>query len=170
MRDPHLLGKTANQLDKGVGRVGQALLTVISWKAFLAYVRSSMVTTPVTYDTYWTVFMKDEVSAMSIFHVIRDFATNRGLRSRAAMIFMIMSMIFVLAFPTLVSAMTGYTTNREAFITDSQQNLIPFASFIPVAYIIHDGWRINLTGDYFVPFINVSFAPYGKITSLLIIV
>lgn len=120
--------------------------------AFSIYVRGSMLTAAITYNTFWIIFMNDDASFMSTARIMRDFTTKRGLQSKTAMVFIVISMIYVLAFPTLASAMTGYTTNSAAFVADSQQNLLSFSSFAPVAYVIHDGWRVNLTGDYLVPF------------------
>jgi hypothetical protein len=133
-----------------VGRAGQAVLAFYSWKSFAVYVRSSMETAPVAYDTFFTVFLEEEPSFRSTIRVIRDFTCRRGLRSKLAMVSIITAMIYVLAWPTLASAMTGYTSASGAFVIDTAQNLISFSSFVPVAYIIHDGWRIQRTGDFIV--------------------
>ncbi len=41
----------------------------------------------------------------------------------------ILTMAFLLVWPTLAGAMTGYTSASGAFVTDNQHNLISFASF-----------------------------------------
>lgn len=64
------------------------------------------------------------------------------------MAFIILTMTFVLIFPTLGSAMTGYSGNVEAYIPDSNGNNILFSSFRPLYYILHDGDRVGLTKDY----------------------
>jgi len=110
-----------------------------------------MGTTPITYDTFWAFFVRDDASLIATLRVIRDFAARRSLRSRVAMVFIVLTMAFVLAFPTLASAMTGYTANSASFVEDTAGNLISFAQFKPLAYMIHDGWRIGLTGDYPIP-------------------
>ncbi|KAH7160999.1 hypothetical protein EDB81DRAFT_783720 [Dactylonectria macrodidyma] len=140
--------------DLAVGRVGQSILAYYSWNAFSSYVWSSMDTGPVTYDTFFTVYLEDEASLRSTAKMIRDFSTRRGLRSKLAMTFIIITMVYVLAWPTLASAMTGYTSASEAFVIDNYQNLISFSSFTPVAYVIHDGWRLNLTGNHLVSYIE----------------
>lgn len=136
--------------DIGVGRLGQSLLAYFSWKAFSVYVRASMETTPVTYRTFWTSFMQNHASLRSIFHLMRDFASRRGLRSKLAMAFMIITMVFVMVFPTLASAMTGYTANNEAVIKFGNGTQTPFGNFLQLAAIIHDGGRVNLTAEYMV--------------------
>ncbi|KAG8157774.1 hypothetical protein KVR01_012436 [Diaporthe batatas] len=136
--------------DIGVGRIGQSLLAYFSWRAFSVYVRASMETTPVTYRTYWTIFMQNHASVQSIFRLVRDFTTKRGLRSKVAMVFMILTMVFVMAFPTLASAMTGYTANNEAVIKFGNGTQTPFENFNQIVAIIHDGGRVNLTDEYMV--------------------
>lgn len=111
-----------------------------------------MDSTPVTYETFWAIFMRKEASLMSTFCMARDFAVRRSLRSRTAMIFMVLCMAFILVFPTLAGAMTGYSSKTSSFVADTNGDLSPFAQFTPVLYIIHDGWRIGLSGDYPVPY------------------
>lgn len=86
---------------QGIGRVGQSLLAYFSWKAFSLYIRSSMESQPITYQTFWTTFMQHEASLTSILGLIKDFVTKKGLKSKLVMAFMVVTMIFVLAFPTL---------------------------------------------------------------------
>jgi hypothetical protein len=135
-----------------IGKGGQAVLAFYSWKAFSTYVRSSMHAGPIAYDSFFTVFLESEASLTSAYRVTRDFTTRRGLRSRLAMACIVLTMIFILVWPTLAGAMTGYTPANRAFVRASDNNLIPFANFSTVAYVIHDGWRVNLTGNYLVPF------------------
>lgn len=96
--------------------------------------------------------MQDGISLLGVTGVIRDFIARRRLKSMAAMIFMAVTMLFVLVWPTVASAMTGYDSNNVAFVKIKDGSLIPFASFIPLLYIIHDGSRIDgLTDEYLVP-------------------
>lgn len=96
--------------------------------------------------------MQDGISLLGVTGVIRDFIARRRLKSMTAMIFMAVTMLFVLVWPTVASAMTGYDSNNVAFVKIKDGSLIPFASFIPLLYIIHDGSRIDgLTDEYLVP-------------------
>jgi hypothetical protein len=67
------------------------------------------------------------------------------------MTFMVSTMIFISAFPTLGSAMTGYVANVQAFVNVTDGNLVPFNTFLKVCFIIHDGHRINQTDEFLVP-------------------
>lgn len=86
------------------------------------------------------------------------------MRSKGFMGFMTTSMAFVLGWPTFAGSMTGYTPTSRAFVKNLNSSLIQFPDFQPVAYIIHDGWRVGLTGDYAVPFSNYNMSEngYGK--------
>lgn len=131
-----------------MGRAGQTLLAYISWNTFSKCLYSGMMTDPVTYQTFWTVFMQDGPSLWSIILIFRDFTWLRGLRSKPIMFFMIITMIFVLAFPTLVSAMTGYSANNQAVVKMDDAKQVLFSEFEKARYVIHDGNRVNLRINY----------------------
>lgn len=128
--------------------MGQTVLIYCSWKAFSVHVRLSMEHQPITYRTFWTIFMQREVTFRSFVRMLRDFTSRRGLRSKVAMIFIIVTMIFLMAFPTLVSAMTGYTGYSEAVVKLDDGFQVPFSDFEQFYYIVHDGDRANLTTEY----------------------
>ncbi|KAI2464921.1 hypothetical protein F4781DRAFT_50200 [Annulohypoxylon bovei var. microspora] len=140
-----------------IGRVGQATLAMFSWHVFSQYTTTSMDKSPVTYRTFWVIFLHKEPTFFSIINLMRDFISYRRLHSVVAMLFMIVTMAFILIFPTLASAMTGYTPVNKAFIQGKSGNLIPFSDFKAVAYVVHDGDRINLTSD---AYITRSLNPY----------
>ncbi|KAH6621769.1 hypothetical protein C7974DRAFT_361696 [Boeremia exigua] len=131
-----------------VGRGGQALIAFFSWQTFVRYVTTSMEVQPVTFNTYRMIFLQNESLVLGIPRIIRDFSKRRGLHSRCAMVFIILTMMFVLIFPTLGSAMTGYSGNVLAYVPDSAGNFVPFNNFSIVLYTVHDGTRINQTDDF----------------------
>lgn len=105
---------------------------------------------PVTFRTYRTVFLQDQSLLFAIPHMIRDFMYRYALHSKIAMIFMILTMAFTLAFPTFASAMTGYSGNVKAYVNSTDSNFVPLDAFSFVTYVIHDGSRINKNDDYLV--------------------
>ncbi|KAG7057498.1 nad dependent epimerase dehydratase [Colletotrichum scovillei] len=129
------------------GRGGQALLTWITWRVFADYTTTSIQVKPVTYDFFRNIFLQDQPNFWSTWHMIRDFARSRGLRSKLMMVIMVLVTIFILCFPTLGSAMTGYVANNDAYVQGSDGMLIPFDGFEVVGYVIHDGWRIAMEGN-----------------------
>ncbi|KAI1088581.1 hypothetical protein F5B19DRAFT_420375 [Rostrohypoxylon terebratum] len=122
------------------------MLAMISWNVFAQYTTTSMDKSPVTYGTFWRIFLHQEPTFFSVIHLTKDFVSRRRLQSATAMVFMIMTMIFVLVFPTIASAMTGYTPVNQAFVQGESGNLVPFSDFKVVAYVVYDGDRVNLTG------------------------
>ncbi|KAK6844324.1 hypothetical protein PG995_014434 [Apiospora arundinis] len=59
-------------------------------------------------------------------------------------------MAFTLLFPTLSGSMTGYINVSKGVVQAGGGAMVPFESLDFVAYVIHDGWRVNLTGDYII--------------------
>ncbi len=111
---------------------------------------------PITLDTYRTIFLQNDTSIVAILRMIRDFAFRLRLQSIATMCFVVVTLIYILIFPTLGSAMTGYSANVGPYIPDRNGSFIPFSEWRRTAYIIHDGSRINLTDEY-----HVSHLPQG---------
>ena len=104
-----------------------------------------MTTDPVTYQTFWTVFIQDGPTLWSTFCTFRDFAGVRGLRSRMAMLFIVLTMAFVLAFPTLASSMTGYSASSQPWVKTDDINQVPFSGFGKARdlYVLHDIYRVT---------------------------
>ncbi|KAK8103014.1 hypothetical protein PG984_016160 [Apiospora sp. TS-2023a] len=137
-----------------IGRGGQGLMAVISWKVYRHYVSASMQSAPVTYQTFRCVFINGDANVATPYRLAKDFIKRRRLISTTAMVFIVASTLFVLVFPTLAGSMTGYIGVMMSFVKDHNGKLIPFAKFDYVAYIIHDGQRVNLTDDYIVTYGN----------------
>ena len=84
---------------------------------------------------------------------------------------MVATMLLILAFPTLMSAMSGYDSNVVSRIQDGDNNLVPFDKYAQVLYVIHDGWRIGQGGNYWIMDMTfrsehtVSFHVHSKRTS-----
>lgn len=90
-----------------------------------------------------------KLGVYSTARLIRDFTTRKGLQSKWAMVFMILSSVFILLFSTLASAMTGYTANVVSQVRDYRGNAIPFENFNYLLFTIHDGDRIGLGRDFY---------------------
>lgn len=103
---------------------------------------------PVTFNTYRVVFLQNVSPILGIPRIIRDFVRRRGLHSKFAMCFMVFTMLFSLVFPTLGSAMTGYSGKVAPYIQDADRNFVSFNNFSIVMYTIHDGERIGQKNEY----------------------
>lgn len=150
--------------DVVVGRGGQALLALISGDVFARYVTSTMAVAPVTFNTFRTIFLqRDANTAMGLTRLVGDFVRRKSLSSRAATVFMVLSMVFVLIFPTFVSSMSGYSANVQAFVEDQSERYVPFSDFTHLYYTIHDGEKIGLPNEYRI----TGFGEGGKSEQLL---
>ena len=103
---------------------------------------------PISYKTFKAITLQHD-SWSAIWQLSRHFLCNKNARAKAVVLWIILSALYIVSFPTLVSAMSGYSANIEAFVIVNNI-YVPFSEFVLVRYIIHDGWRVNLTGDYMV--------------------
>jgi hypothetical protein len=132
-----------------VGRGGQAVLALVSYKVYTMALLRLMERNPVSYGTFEAVTLQDS-SLSATFQTSRDLFLNQGPRAKATVLWMTISAAFVIAFPTMVSAMTGYSSTVEAVVTVNG-TFIPFSDFQMVRYVIHDGDRVpGLSKDYLV--------------------
>lgn len=103
-----------------------------------------------TYQVFRTIFIENDASVLSTCRTIRSFIWQRRLRSKVAMAFMTATMVFILAFPTLMSAMSGYDSNVSSRIPDRNDNLVPFDDFSRALYFVENGEKLNRSNNLFV--------------------
>jgi hypothetical protein len=132
-----------------VGRGGQLSLGFLAYKTFTKTLIRIMERATVTYDTFWSINI-EPTSVQSIYRMFRDVVKTASFRFRSAVVLMACSSAYLISFPIVVAAMTGYSTNIAAFAPDHNNALIPFADFVPVVYVINDGSRLNLSDGYLV--------------------
>lgn len=107
---------------------------------------------PVTFATFFIVFLQPEPTLMSTYRLIREFSLHRRPGSIVTAIFIPLTVIFTLVFPTAVNSMSGYMTVNKPYVEARDGKILPFDDDMDmVAYVIHDGKRINETDDFIVP-------------------
>lgn len=124
----------------------------------------SMEHDPVPYGTFEAVTLQN-VSLIALLKLARNYLRNKGTRARTVVAWIIVSAAFVLAFPTLTSAMSGYSANGNSYV-NIDENYVAFSEFRLIRYIIHDGWRIGLDADHLVTSILPS-ASESKTSSMI---
>jgi hypothetical protein len=123
-------------------------MALVSWRVFAEYLQVSLTTKPATYSTVWLIRFQKENSAFTTWKLVSGFF-KIGLASKKAMCFMIWTALFILAFPTFASSMTGYTPYNKAYVNSTTGKLVQFSEVLPVAYVIRDGDRVDgLSKDY----------------------
>lgn len=139
-----------NMMKQVVGRGGQFALAFVFWRVLAKYLTTCMEVQPINYQLFRSIFLENDASLASSYVIIRNFfSRSRGrLRSVTAMVFIASALLYIAAFPTIISAMSGYDSEVSSYFLDENSNMIPFSDFKRVTMIVHDGWRVNLTGDY----------------------
>ncbi|KAK8093573.1 hypothetical protein PG997_000258 [Apiospora hydei] len=133
------------------GRGFAVAMAVLSFKVFRQYLTVSMRRHPVTYQVFRAIYLESEPSIVSTYRLVKDGITGkRRVVPATGLVFMVATLVFVLIFPTLSGSMTGYINVSRGFVQASGGDMVPFESLDFVAYVIHDGWRVNLTGDYII--------------------
>ncbi|KAF5572732.1 hypothetical protein FPANT_12868 [Fusarium pseudoanthophilum] len=134
--------------DLVIGRGGQTLMALVSWRVFVEYLQLSLLTKPAAYSTVWLIRFQKDNSALATWKLAASFF-NVGLASKKVMCFMIWTALLILAFPTFASSMTGYTPYNKAYVNSASGKLIQFPAIAPIAYVIRDGDRVDsLSRDY----------------------
>lgn len=101
-----------------------------------------MESAPVSYGTFEAITLQ-HASFTANFKLARDLLKNKTVRARALIVWFILSACFVLAFPTILSAMSGYSANIEAFVEIDNGNMLLYSNFTLVRYVVHDAHRID---------------------------
>lgn len=118
------------------------MLAVISYSVFTGVLTHIMETSTISTSTFEAITLQnDTITGAS--KLIGHFWQTSNARARGPMFCIVLGSLFVLALPTWLSAMTGYTADITAFVEDSKQNLIPAEQFRPYLYTIHDGSRLG---------------------------
>jgi hypothetical protein len=132
--------------DLVIGRGGQLLLAWVNYKVFNEWILYHMELHLTSYKMYTSVaFQTTTLTTLGV--LAKEFLAFGKLNWRRffrwlAMLSMLLSALYVLAFPTLMAAMTGYITTFEAYVADTDGVFIPSRDFEPVKYIIRDSYRL----------------------------
>ena len=115
---------------------------------FADYIATRLAESPMTYATFWVIFLRQEPTVTSIYRLARDFCRHAGTVSPTASTFIVGTIAFALAFPTLMNSMMGYVSKSGPFVRVENGSVNRFEDFKEVAYVIHDGHRIGFKDDY----------------------
>lgn len=141
-----------------VGRGGQLLLAWVNYRVFNEWILYHMEMFLTSYKMYTAVaFQTTSLTMLGVFG--KEFlafgeSNWRRFFRWLAILGMFLSTLYVLSFPTLMAAMTGYITTYTPYVENYAHNLIEFDQFLnqPIRYIIEDSYRI---GNYNKPLIVV---------------
>lgn len=126
-----------------VGRGIQVLLALIAYKVTTKSLTMSMEHQTIPIGTFEAVALQD-ATGIAFYKQISNFLAIKNWRHQLRIFWIILSTLFIVAFPTLASAMTGYAPVTNPFLKGQDGQLIPFTSYRQVRYIIHDADRVGL--------------------------
>jgi hypothetical protein len=136
--------------DLVVGRGGQVGLAWVNYRVFNAWIVGYME----RHGVGWKVFgvLAFETTTVQALGVLgkEALAAARGQGIGwvkwsirwLAVVSMFLSTLYVLSFPTLVAAMTGYIAKSEAYVADGEENLVAWAKVDTVRFVVEDGDRV----------------------------
>ncbi|EXJ59849.1 hypothetical protein A1O7_03996 [Cladophialophora yegresii CBS 114405] len=135
--------------DMAVGRGGQALLAFVTFKVSSQYLALAMLKAPVSYNTFESLAFVPPTLVRTV-RLAGDLLTNRGWRARLIMVWIISSSLFVLGFSSLVTAMSGYSSNINAVMPNLENESVLWSNFQVVQFAVNDAQRIGHPGPLFV--------------------
>ncbi|RYN25910.1 hypothetical protein AA0115_g7369 [Alternaria tenuissima] len=130
-----------------IGRGGQLLLAWANYRVFNEWLVYHMEMHHTSYKLYAAVAF--ETTTMGTLGVLgKEFlafgaGTWKRLFRWLAILSMLLSTLYVISFPTLMAAMTGYIATYEPYIEDFDGNLLGWSQVKQVEYIIHDADRLD---------------------------
>lgn len=136
-----------------IGRGGQLALALVNYRVFNEWLVYHMEHHFTSYKLYAAVAF--ETTTLSTLGVLAKewlaFGSAKSIWKRIlrwlALLSMLLSTLYVLSFPTLMGAMTGYIATSEPYVQNLEQNLIAFNKVDSVVYVITDAQRINYEKD-----------------------
>ena len=111
--------------------------------------------------TFEAITLQDS-TLLAFYKQLRNFFSIRSWRHRLRILWVILSTLFIVAFPTLVNAMTGYAPVTDAFVRGGDGQLVPLMNYRNVIYIIHDADRVDLKSPLILTDIPEDTSTLGK--------
>lgn len=143
--------------DLCIGQGGRFLLGWISYKVFMDGLLPVMEKYAVSYALYASVAF-EPISAMSIWNTLMALSKTKSWRTKAFLVWFCVSTIYVLAFPTLISAGSGYVTaSNPGFVMKDGSVVTASSDTLTACFNLPQGALIGLENGTIVlgPPVNV---------------
>jgi hypothetical protein len=140
--------------DLVVGRAGQFLLGLISYRVLADSLLAIMESDPVSYELYSAISISGS-GVLSAAYLVKQFMCGSSWKHVCLLFPLALSLAWVLAWPTVMRAMTGYAAKEDLFIRLLNGDLVSEVNWenafsTNLFQEIYDGQRIGLTKDYLV--------------------
>lgn len=149
--------------DLCIGRGAQMIAWFFSYVVFTNALLRSIERHPAPYRTF-TLVALEGATLSSMGALLADLSRYRSKRSVLLFSFMVVSILYILSMPTILSAMTGYVSSSVAYVSlkDSSQQIVSADDFI-AGTIIWDGEKIGLGNGTCID--NASLKNYEELSS-----
>ena len=133
--------------DLCVGRGGQLALAWVQYRVFNEWVVYHMERWRTSYRMYTSVAFSTANLGMLVV-LGKEWLSGRGRGwdrwwRWVAVLGMLIATVYVIAFPTLMAAMTGYITTFEPYVEDRDGNLVLWTEIREVEYMVEDSARLG---------------------------
>lgn len=140
--------------DLFVGQGGRLLLASISYIVFMDGLTRLLETSAVSYQLYATMVF-DNSSLWSAWNSLKAIFTGHGWRGRAFLAWFFVASIYVLGFPALMSAATGYVSPStvglrmpdQTFISSASSEIVNCYNIVELISIIGNSSLIGLDSN-----------------------
>jgi hypothetical protein len=126
-----------------VGRGVQGLLALVAYRVTTMSLTMAMERHAVPVGTFEAITLQDS-TFVALYKQIRNFLSIKGWKQRLQLFWIILSTLFIVIFPILAGAMTGYAPVTTPFVQGDRGELNPLESYVSAVYMVHDADRIGL--------------------------
>ncbi|KAG9748177.1 hypothetical protein KCU73_g7158, partial [Aureobasidium melanogenum] len=138
--------------DMVIGRGGQIVLALLSCRVLSAALLHSMETRAASFKSYVAIGL-DRGPVFTIWASVRDLWTRRS-QEPLVLVTVMFASIYLLAFQTFVSTMTGYKPISTPWVHLDTDALYPAQDILRMGLILKDGSRIGLKDDFPVAYLE----------------
>ncbi|KAF2502174.1 hypothetical protein BU16DRAFT_554248 [Lophium mytilinum] len=136
-----------------VGRGGQLLLGYVTYRVFNESMVYWMESIPASFKLFASVaFAPTSLGTLGVLGketLAQTLALGASPWKRLfrwlTILSMLLACLYVMAFPTLMGAMTGYTPTYDPYIQDPSKNLIEYSKYNEVLIVVNDATRLGYT-------------------------
>lgn len=137
--------------DLFVGQGGRLLMAWAAYRVFMDALVSLLEKTPVSYDLY-TSLVFDTTSLLSTWKATKVIVKSGSSQSRVFMMWFSLATLYILAFPTLMGAATGYVNPSNSGYNMSDGNFVmASSSSLTNCFSLDHGALIGQTNETIVP-------------------
>ena len=135
--------------DLGVGRGGQILLGLMWYLVAADTIVAAMEVSAMPTRLFRAVTISGS-HGWTFLHALHAICLRRAGKRTLLIVGLVFGSLWVLAWPTIMSLLTGYVSLTEPYFKLHGDSLVPYKSFLggkKRALVIHDGHRIGLKRD-----------------------